>query len=72
MIHAGSNPATDTKNKSMAINKKETRGGKQPGAGRPLKYGEPLKNVHIRVPQSKVWFIKGVIKDHINKWVVKK
>ena len=54
------------------IKKKETRGGKQPGAGRPLKYGEPLKDVHIRVPQSKVGFIKGMVKEQMNKWVVKK
>lgn len=54
------------------IKKKETRGGARKNAGRPLKYGEPLKSIHIEVPISKHKFIRDVIKGHMNKWVVKK
>lgn len=47
-------------------------GGKREGAGRPLKYGEPLIYVHYRVPQSKKKTVDKIIRDNLKKWEVKK
>jgi len=54
------------------IEKKQKRGGKRAGAGAPLKYGESLVHITARVPKSKTKFIKGLIKDQLNQWVIKK
>ena len=53
-------------------NKKGKRGGLRAGAGAPLKYGEQLVHITARVPKSKSKFIKGLIKEQLNQWVVKK
>lgn len=54
------------------IEKKQKRGGLRPNAGAPLKYGEALVHITARVPRSKSKFIKGLIKEQLNQWVVKK
>ena len=54
------------------IEKKQKRGGLRAGAGAPLKYGEPLVHITARVPKSKSKFVKGLIKEQLDKWVIKK
>jgi hypothetical protein len=39
------------------------KGGKQPGAGRPLKYGEPLKKRSIRLSDSEYEQVKQYVKQ---------
>lgn len=45
--------------------KKEKRGRKE-------KYGEPTVVVRFRVPQSKKTFINFLIKNELEKWIIKK
>ena len=54
------------------IEKKQKRGGLRAGAGAPLKYGEQLVHITARVPRSKSKFVKGLIKEQLDKWVVRK
>lgn len=49
-----------------------TAGGKRPGAGPKLKYGEPTENLVIRVPKSKKAAIKKVVLGELGKYLVKK
>ncbi len=55
------------------MSKKEKRGGKRDGAGRPAKFnfGEKTEVVSFRAPASKVQTIKGVI-DNVLLLYVKK
>jgi len=45
--------------------KKSTHGGKRRGAGPPLKYGEKLKAITVRCPESRVSELKAFIKDKL-------
>jgi hypothetical protein len=42
--------------------KKPKHGGKRPNAGRPSKYGEPLRATTVRCPESRVPELKAIIK----------
>ncbi len=57
---------------SIMIEKKQKRGGLRAGAGAPLKYGEALVHITARVPKSKSKFVKQLIKEQLNQWVIKK
>lgn len=48
-----------------------SHGGNRPGSGRKLKYGEPVKNVTIKMPISKVDEIKEKIKAILKHYEVK-
>jgi len=50
---------------------KGKRSGNRNGAGRPLKYGEPVKKVTMEFPESKIYEIKQKIKLILKKYIVK-
>lgn len=48
--------------------KKPKHGGKRKGSGRPSKYGEPLKAITARCPESKIPELKAVIKAKLKSF----
>lgn len=46
---------------------KEKSGGKRDGAGRHLKYGEPMKKITIEIPESKVKEVKEFVRKMKDK-----
>lgn len=38
--------------------KQSNRGGSRPGAGRPLRYGEPTVRQHVHLPQSVIDYLR--------------
>jgi hypothetical protein len=52
--------------------KKDNRGGKREGAGKPLKYGEPTKRVLFRLPESKIAEIKIKLNKILKTYLIKK
>ena len=51
---------------------KNKQGGKRVGAGAKPKYNEPTGTIAFRVPNSKKVELKLIIKDHLQKWQIKK
>jgi hypothetical protein len=52
--------------------KKSKRGGIREGARRPLKYGEPIKVIQIKCPESKVKEFRLMAYEWLNQFIVKK
>lgn len=48
--------------------KKENRGGKRKGSGRPPKYKEPTKTISFRVPISKEDEVKKIVQKELNSY----
>jgi hypothetical protein len=51
---------------------KSKRGGKREGARRPLKYGEPIKVIQIKCPESKVKEFRLMAYDWLGQFIIKK
>ena len=47
---------------------KENRGGKRPGAGRKLKYGEPLSRFVCYCPDSKIKELREIVKAKLKEY----
>jgi hypothetical protein len=53
------------------MSKHETRGGKRPGAGRPLKYGEETRIVQVSIPISRKPELKEWLRQKRREWAAK-
>ena len=52
--------------------RKSKRGGKREGSGKPLKYGEPIKVIQIKCPESKVKEFRLMAYEWLRQFIVKK
>jgi len=47
---------------------KHTHGGKRPGAGKPLKFGEKVARITMQVPASRVAHIHKLFKRYLKRY----
>ena len=55
-----------------SASEKPKRGGKRPGAGHPLKYGEATTMYWCRIPESKYEKVDTLVKKFISKFEIKR